>query len=62
MTGARVAWVAAGLVVVASLAAMLLLHETHYRSRRSRLAEARFQGIDARLAALEDILTEDRAT
>jgi hypothetical protein len=47
------------LVVVASMAA---LHESHYRERRGRLLAARLHGLELRLAAIEEILGEDRLT
>jgi hypothetical protein len=47
---------------------MALLHENHYRSRRERVDKARglnggvIENVYARLAALEEIVCEDRFT
>jgi hypothetical protein len=51
-----------------ALIAMAMLHENHYRSRRERVSKARglnggvIENVYARLAALEEIVCEDRFT
>lgn len=52
---------AAGLVLVALLL-MGGLHEKHYKDRRGIIRAAHLEGIEARLTAVEAILTEDRLT
>lgn len=59
----RVAYIASAVgMVVLALALMAAMHEAHYRQRRHRLLDARLQGVDARLGAVEAILSEDRLT
>lgn len=53
--------VAGGLLLLA-IVTMAGMHEKHYRDRRSRISQARLEGIEHRLATVEEILTEDRMT
>lgn len=51
---------AAILLVVLSLSAMAMMHERHYRNRRTIIDPTK--GIEDRISAVESILTEDRFT
>jgi hypothetical protein len=54
--------VGAVLFVLVALSAMATLHERHYKERRSRILDARLQGVEARIHVIEEILREDRLT
>ena len=49
-------------VLVFVVVAMLSLHEKHYRDRRHLIGEARYEGLEKRLAVVESILAETRST
>lgn len=46
--------------VLIALAAMAMLHEKHYQQRRTIIDPTK--GIEERISAIEQILTEDRFT
>jgi hypothetical protein len=52
----------AGCLALIALTAMVLLHERHYRERRGPIDEARYEGLERRVATVENILREDRFT